>query len=296
MNPASCFTVSWIVLAVAWLLLWLPRHTGYRCAWIGAVTGFCLITGGFALRVALVWRAPVTNMYESIIFAAWGVVLLSMVFEYRRRSGAIFLSALPVAIVGLALASERAGVFDSGIHPLPAALRNNFWLLTHVTTITLGYAAFAVAMGMGHWILWKGFVAPTRGLEPALERSLQIGVMLLGTGIVLGGFWAWQVWGRFWGWDPKETWALITLLGYVALLHGRRAGWWGGFGLAIGSVVSFQCVIMAWYGVNFLLKPGLHSYGSGQGWLAGALGFALGESIFLVVVWIRRLAREQLKQ
>jgi hypothetical protein len=143
-----------------------------------------------------------------------------------------------------------------------------------------------VAMGLGHMILWKEKgAAPS--LIPALEKGLQIGIVLLGIGITLGALWAFQAWGRFWGWDPKETWALVTLLVYAALLHGRLANWWNGFGLAVGSVVAFQCVIMTWYGVNFLLKPGLHSYGGKHAGFAGVVGFALAEMMFLAMVGIR---------
>ena len=98
-----------------------------------------------------------------------------------------------------------------------------------------------------------------------LYRVLQLGVLLLAAGTILGGVWANYSWGRFWGWDPKETWALITLLCYIVVLHGRLAGWWGQFGLAVAaSSVSSPCV-MAWYGVNFVLGNGLHSYGFGIG-------------------------------
>ena len=91
----------------------------------------------------------------------------------------------------------------------------------------------------------------------------------------MGGVWAASAWGRFWGWDPKEVWALISLLGYVAVLHARYAGWVKHFGLAVLSVACFMLVIVAWYGVNFLMGTGLHSYGfsasAGQGYVAGAV-------------------------
>ncbi|MCB0379328.1 MAG: cytochrome c biogenesis protein CcsA [Bdellovibrionales bacterium] len=87
----------------------------------------------------------------------------------------------------------------------------------------------------------------------------------MAAGTILGGVWADYSWGRFWGWDPKETWAFIALMGYLALLHARLVGWVKDFGILAGSVVSFSLVIMAWYGVNFVLGAGLHSYGFGAG-------------------------------
>jgi ABC-type transport system involved in cytochrome c biogenesis permease subunit len=99
---------------------------------------------------------------------------------------------------------------------------------------------------------------------------MQVGVLLIAAGTILGGVWADYSWGRFWGWDPKEVWALITLLVYLVPLHGRFAGWVNTFGLVFSSVVCFLSVVMAWYGVNFVLGVGLHSYGFVEG---GSQGF-----------------------
>ena len=123
-----------------------------------------------------------------------------------------------------------------------------------------------------------------------MYRAIQIGVALLGPGIILGGVWADYSWGRFWGWDPKETWALIALLGYLALIHGRLAGLIKHFGMTVWSVMSFNLVIMAWYGVNFVLSAGLHSYGFGAGGVEYAFAFVAIHTFFVVLVWsVRRL-------
>ena len=108
-------------------------------------------------------------------------------------------------------------------------------------------------------------------------------MILLASGTVLGGVWANYSWGRFWGWDPKETWALIALLGYLAVLHGRYAGWLDTFGFAVGSVVAFLGVLMAWYGVNFVLAAGLHSYGFGGGGAPYVAAAALAD--LAVIAW-----------
>ncbi len=139
-------------------------------------------------------------------------------------------------------------------------------------TITLSYAAFALAWGLGHVVVFSFAFSPEKTenhqrFSGYLNRSLQMGVILLATGTVLGGVWANESWGRFWGWDPKETWALIALLGYLAVLHGRFTGWLGTFGTAVGSVIAFLSILMAWYGVNYILAAGLHSYGFGGGGL-----------------------------
>ena len=142
------------------------------------------------------------------------------------------------------------------------------------------YAAFAVAWILGNVSL-GGYLCGQAGKEfmNALSKLtlkiLRIGVFLLTAGTILGGVWADYSWGRFWGWDPKEVWALITLLFYINILHARYVGWIADFGTAWWSVFSFIVVIMTWYGVNFVLGSGLHSYGSGGGgeriYVAGAI-------------------------
>jgi hypothetical protein len=109
-------------------------------------------------------------------------------------------------------------------------------------------------------------------------KAIQVGVLLLAAGTILGGVWADYSWGRFWGWDPKEVWALVALLGYLCVLHARFAGWVGQRGLPALAAACFSLIVMAWYGVNFVLGAGLHSYGfggGGQGWVYTAVGFEL---------------------
>jgi ABC-type transport system involved in cytochrome c biogenesis permease subunit len=171
-------------------------------------------------------------------------------------------------------------------------LADNFWLTTHVLTITLSYGAFALALGVGHIVLGKAIfrLQPSPVLNNYLYRTIQIGVLLLAVGTILGAVWANYSWGRFWDWDPKETWALIALLAYLFLLHGRIAGKWAGFGMAVGAILAFQTIIMAWYGVNFILGVGLHSYGFGSGGLPGAVAFVSAEVLFVAIAVLRHRA------
>jgi ABC-type transport system involved in cytochrome c biogenesis permease subunit len=117
---------------------------------------------------------------------------------------------------------------------------------------------------------------------------MQIGVALLGPGIILGGIWADYSWGRFWGWDPKETWALIAFLGFLAVLHGRFAGWIKDFGMVVCAIVTFSLVIMAWYGVNFVLGAGLHSYGFGAGGVEYVATFCAINLLLVIFVSMKR--------
>jgi ABC-type transport system involved in cytochrome c biogenesis permease subunit len=174
----------------------------------------------------------------------------------------------------------------ASIDPLVPVLRDNFWLTIHVLTITLSYAAFLLAWAFGNLMFVFYIIQPARTRENAalhfwLYRIMQLGVLLLAAGTILGGVWANYSWGRFWGWDPKETWALIALLCYLTALHGRLAGWWTEFGLVVASVVCFLAVLMAWYGVNFVLGKGLHSYGFGIG---GETYVAIGVVLDLLFV------------
>lgn len=291
------FRWAWIFYAIAGILLFLFsglkkgeavrsrwNQFGYRAASFFAGSGFLLQAAGLLARVLIAGRPPVTNMYESVIWVAFGTILFALVFETIYHVGTFLLAAVPVAVASLILADSQPMILDQSIHPLTPVLRDNFWLTIHVLTITLSYAAFALSLGVAHVALLRKIFHKkvTASLYNYLYRCLQVGVLMLATGVILGGVWANYSWGRFWDWDPKETWALVALLGYLFLLHGRIAGRWGGFGLAVGSVIAFMSVLMAWYGVNFVLGAGLHSYGFGTGGLPFVVGFVLLETAVII--------------
>jgi ABC-type transport system involved in cytochrome c biogenesis permease subunit len=137
-------------------------------------------------------------------------------------------------------------------------------------TIMLSYSALALTMVLGHIVLFLQLFRPgktdlPRTLSGLLYRTLQIGLLFLAAGIIFGAVWANESWGRYWGWDPKETWSLITFFVYLAIVHARFAGWLRDFGLAASSILGFLSVVMTYYGVNFILAAGLHSYGFAEG-------------------------------
>ena len=256
-----------------------------------AILGLAFQAAGIVMRCMIASRPPVTNMYESIIWVSFAVSFFGMIFFARYRAPIYLLAALPVTLIALLLVHQMPIAMPSSIDPLVPVLRDNFWLTIHVLTITLSYAAFALAMGFGHILLWRYARNPAAARADApmhfwLYRVLQLGVLLLAAGTILGGVWANYSWGRFWGWDPKETWALIALLCYILALHGRLAGWWTQFGLAVASVVCFLAVLMAWYGVNFVLGKGLHSYGFGIGGETYVTIFVLLDLLFVAfAIW-----------
>jgi cytochrome c-type biogenesis protein CcsB len=298
-NRFKPFRSAWVLYLLGFLLLLASFPLQARAiSWAGTaalVGGFGLHAYGMVLRVLISGRPPVTNMYESVIWVAWGAMLFALIFEavYRARYFAVCAAAL--AVICLILA-DNVPILDGSIEPLVPVLRDNMWLTVHVLTITLGYAAFLLAMGIGHANLGLYFFAPQRAtllkkLSTFLYRALQVGTLFLAVGTMLGGVWASYSWGRFWGWDPKETWALIALLGYLAILHGRFAGWFKDFGTAVGSLLGFLLVLMAWYGVNFVLGTGLHSYGFGSGGYAYVGGFVAFEVVVIVGALIRYRAQ-----
>jgi len=262
-----------------------------------AIVALALHATGIVLRCLIAGRPPVTNMYESIIWVSFAVSFFGMMFFARYRTTVYLLAALPVTLLALLLVHQMPIAMPSSIDPLVPVLRDNFWLTIHVLTITLSYAAFALAMGFGHILLWRYARDPAKARADApmhfwLYRVLQLGVLLLAAGTILGGVWANYSWGRFWGWDPKETWALIALLCYITTLHGRLAGWWTQFGLVVASVVCFLAVLMAWYGVNFVLGKGLHSYGFGIGGETYVATFVILDLLFVgFAIWRYRASR-----
>jgi len=256
-----------------------------------ATLALALHAGGIVIRCLIAERPPVTNMYESIIWVSFAASFFGMIFFARYRTPVYLLAATPVTLVALLLVHQMPIAMPASIDPLVPVLRDNFWLTVHVLTITLSYAAFALAMGFGHILLWRYARNPEVARADApmhfwLYRVLQLGVLLLAAGTILGGVWANYSWGRFWGWDPKETWALIALLCYLATLHGRLAGWWTEFGLVVASVICFLAVLMAWYGVNFVLGKGLHSYGFGIGGETYVATFVVLDLLFVAfAIW-----------
>jgi cytochrome c-type biogenesis protein CcsB len=277
------FRFAWVFMLLAMVAMLLHFGTRWTAFYTGAIAvytlGLVAMVTGFSMRVAISGRPPVTNMYESVVYVGFGVSVFGLFFEWLYRKQYILTAAAAVSTVALILADTCPAVLDPSVRPLQPVLRSNFWLVTHVMTITLSYAAFALAMGIANITLGYYFVGSSNqtaisALTRFTYKAIQVGVLLLAAGVILGGVWADYSWGRFWGWDPKEVWALVALLGYLCVLHARFAGWVGQRGLAALTVACFSLVVMAWYGVNFVLGAGLHSYGfggGGQGWVYSAV-------------------------
>jgi len=236
---------------------------------------FLINTAGIALRwqesyQAGIGYAPLSNMYESLVFFAWAIAIFYLGLEWKYKNRILGAFSMPFAFVSMAYASFSPQ-FGKEIKPLIPALQSN-WLIAHVITCFVGYAAFAVACGIGIMYLLKdrktkeapgsllASLPELKVIDDIIHKTLVFGFLWLTAGIITGAVWANSAWGTYWSWDPKETWSLITWFVYAATLHARFTRGWGGRRIAWLAVLGFISVIFTYYGVNFLLS-GLHSYG-----------------------------------
>jgi hypothetical protein len=226
--------------------------------------------------------------------APQGATRMDRVIERR-------LFALAGAIVGFTAAVlayyAPASVMHRNIGSVTPILRDNFWLAFHVVTIMASYASAAIAwilanIALGYYLLghYTARQPPDACgvLADFIYAAVKITVLVLAAGTVLGAFWADYAWGHFWGWDPKEVGALLALLAYLLLLHIRRLGWTGDFGMALAAVFGFTVILWTWYGVNYMMKTGMHSYGSGAGGQWVVIATVAFQWLFLLAAALRR--------
>ena len=286
-NEANMFYISLAFYILAFLLLGFSWVTApillKKIAYFSLIIGFLLHGGGLCLRMYIMQRPPVTTLYESIIFVSFIANLCAIILEYIRKDGlGIFIGSISGAIfhyIGF-----KYSVDGDTMGMLVAVLNSNFWLATHVTTITIGYGTSLMAGFMGHIYLGMAILYPERtsSLKEIYNNTFGITLMALFFslfGTILGGIWADQSWGRFWGWDPKENGAMLICMWHLMMIHMRLSGMVKGPGFALGMVLNNIIVALAWFGVN-LLSVGLHSYGFASG-IAINLGlFILFEFLF----------------
>lgn len=297
-NRVDPFFVAEILYGAALLLgllsmLFWRRRLG-RMAFLLLPAALLFHTAGLAARMLIARRAPVTNLYETFVFVGWVCALLGLVLELIHKRG---LGTGTGALSGLAflLISGRYALDGDTMGMLVAVLNSNLWLATHVITISAGYAGCVLAGVIGHVYIIQTLRRSGESLLGQTFRSLYavlaFGLVFTVIGTVMGGIWADQSWGRFWGWDPKENGALLIILWVGLLFHARPAGLIGRLGMAAGSIGAIVCVVLAWFGVN-LLGVGLHSYGFTGGVALALLAFLFLEMLFLAVAvplaWRRR--------
>jgi len=279
MNSSAFLSTTTFIYGLAatlYIASWIFKKPfpGKLATWT-ALVGVAGNTTGIIMRWVESYRlgighAPLSNMYESLVFFAWTIVIIYLVLERRYKNAIMGAFATPIAFLAMAYASLSPNVSDR-IQPLLPALKSN-WLIAHVITCFFGYAAFAIAFSLSLMYLIKQSDAEGKSkllahfpkssvLDELNHQMVTFGFLFLSIGIITGAVWANSSWGTYWSWDPKETWSLITWFVYATLLHARMMRGWHGKRIAYISIVGFIAVIFTYFGVNYL--PGLHSYGSG---------------------------------
>jgi ABC-type transport system involved in cytochrome c biogenesis permease subunit len=266
LQPFYKTTVIYVFALVLGLLSWFNMSDWLRrSSFYLVILAWVIHTFGLVFRMVLEGRPPVTNLYSSAIFIGWAAVFLGMALEKIYRDGIGCVVAAFVGFVTQVIAHNLALGGDT-MEMMRAVLDTNFWLATHVVTVTLGYASTFVAGLLAIIYILRGVFTPTLTAETAKSLARMVyGIVCFATlfsfvGTVLGGIWADQSWGRFWGWDPKENGALLIVLWNATILHAR----WGGLvrerGLMNLAVIGNIVTSFSWFGVN-MLGIGLHSYG-----------------------------------
>ncbi len=281
-NELDIFVKSMILYVLAFFLLSISFM--YKPIVLRKVAFFSLLIGlifhfyGILLRIIIMQRPPVSTLYESVIFVSLIGVVCSVFLEQNRKDG---MGIFAGSICGVVLHFVGFGYANDGdtLGMLVAVLNSNFWLATHVITITTGYGTSLFAGLLGHVYLIQAIKNPNNHNYLKTINSNMFGATLFALfftlfGTILGGIWADQSWGRFWGWDPKENGALLIVMWQIIMLHMRLTGYVKPLGFAFGMIINNIVVIMAWFGVN-LLSVGLHSYGF-------ASGIAMNITLFVI--------------
>ena len=235
-----------------------------RVARLTLYVALAFLTLSIVSRAIAVGRPPVGNLWEYTVALSWGIVLFTAIFEASFRERLIPAVMLPGAVAMMAVALL---FFPSEIKPLVPALQSNRILGLHVTTMMLAYSALSVSFGASILYLVQADVSGRRhsrlpdaeSLGEVAYWSVLVGFPLLTLGIALGAYWANNAWGRYWGWDPKETSALLTWFVYAGYLHARGLRGWEGKRAAYLLLAGYTAVLFTYFAVNFLIS-GLHSY------------------------------------
>jgi len=280
------YIIAFLSICISWIF---QPNIFYNISY-GAISTGCLVhLYAIINRMIIMQRPPVSTLYESIIFVGFITVLLSIIIEFlRKNTSGIFIGST----IGSFLLFVSFGYAADGdtLGMLVAVLNSNFWLATHVVTITIGYGVTVVASMLAHLYLIRRIIDPNEKKQLKRIYDSLLGVTLFALfftlfGTILGGIWADQSWGRFWGWDPKENGALLIVLWLIMMLHLRVTGLIRPIGFCFGMVFANITVALAWFGVN-LLNVGLHSYGFTDNVAMNLFLFILIELLFGIITYV----------
>jgi ABC-type transport system involved in cytochrome c biogenesis permease subunit len=288
MEPFYNAMVIYVLAGLLAIFSWFNLSETLRRSSVWLIgLAFVIHTTGLIYRMVLEGRPPVTNLYSSAIFIGWGAVLLGLILEKFHKNGIGAVVSAGIGFITLIIAHHLALEGDT-MEMMRAVLDTNFWLATHVVAVTVGYASTFVAGFLALIYIVRGVF--TKTLDEVTGKSLArmvYGIVCFATlfsfvGTVLGGIWADQSWGRFWGWDPKENGALIIVLWNALILHLR----WGGIirerGLINCAIFGNIVTAWSWFGVN-MLGIGLHSYGFTEAAFKWLVLFVVSQLAFIAL-------------
>jgi ABC-type transport system involved in cytochrome c biogenesis permease subunit len=261
MTESTLFTIAFILYVAALLVdfaaLFARREKWARNGLALAAAGLVFHTAALILRTVVSRHAPFTNMYESLSFLSWAVVVALIVFGRKTQVPKLgpYLMLIVVGLVALA----SSPLMPKGATPLVPALQS-YWLWLHVSVTLLGEAFFAVAFVSSLLYLAADTEEKKEKLDSLSYRAVAVGFPLFTLGgLIFGMVWAYRAWGSYWTWDPKEVWSLITWFVFALYLHTRVVMGWKGKRSAIVAILGFLAALFTYFGVNYLLA-GLHSY------------------------------------
>ena len=272
---------------------------GYKKTTVIAIfflsVGILLHTLILFLRIYILQRPPVSNMFETVIYVPWIGILMGISVYYFNRSRQILASATLAALILLCLL--KLTQIDARLENVQAVLDSQYWLIIHVLMIVGSYGAFILCGLLAHaYLIRICFIKTNKeedlNLSKAIRHTMYLGVALLIPGTILGGIWAAESWGRFWDWDPKESWAFITASIYLLVIHAFTFHRIKDFGLANGAILGLIAVSFTWYGVNYILGTGLHSYGFGKGGVFYYVTYLSIEFLFLTLIYFKHKVNE----
>ncbi len=290
-NPfyyAICiYFVLFLMVFFAWLFV---KPEWFSWIYGGLLGTFIIHSAAILCRMLIQGRPPVTNLYTSAVFVGWMAILIGLILERFYKNGIGSIVSASIGFLTLIIAHHLSLQGDT-LEMMQAVLDSNFWLSTHVVTITIGYSACFLAGVLAHVYIFRGVFSKSldtdtqKQLAAMVYATVCFALFFSAVGTILGGIWADQSWGRFWGWDPKENGALLIVLWNAIILHAR----WGGFikqrGLMLAAVFGNIITSFSWFGVN-MLGVGLHSYGFMDKAFFWLMLFVF---VQLVVIWVGSL-------
>lgn len=276
----------------------LKKKSIHYFAFFFLSSAFLLHTLLLAMRTFILNRPPVSNMFETVLYVPWISMIAGYIFYLTQKNSWLLIASCFSSLLLLVLV-EFTGMHQQ-LENVQAVLDSNYWLTVHVLLIVGSYGVFFLCGLLGQIYLTYSFFYPQekqemKFLSKFILQTMYAGVFMLIPGTILGGVWAAESWGRFWDWDPKESWAFISSSIYLVFIHAYRFNKISSFGLSFGAVLGLMAITFTWYGVNYILGTGLHSYGFGTGKDIYYYIFLLIQTAFLIIVSIKHQKRLELK-